>query len=199
MNKNDVTQARDEILQALLPHVPFDGWIWEAVQNAAKEAGIADDIPRAVFQGGMVDVLDAFADLADRNMLQALEGQDPVDLRIRDRIRTALLARYDYLTPHKEAVRKSLSFWAFPTRKPQAAKIVWRTADRIWDWAGDTSTDYNRYSKRTLLSGIIVSTTLAWLNNEDTIEAFLDRRIENVMELGKLIGKFKSKKQATTT
>ena len=197
MNKADVTKTRDKILEALLPHIPFDGWTWDAVQAGAKEAGLANDIPRAVFQGGMIDVLDAFADLADRKMFEALKDQNPEELRIRDRVRTALLVRYAFLAPHKEALRQSLSFWAFPTRKLQAAKIVWRTADRIWDWAGDTATDYNRYTKRSLLSGVIVSSTLAWVNDTSEelsgLESFIDRRIENVMQLGKIIGRFKPK------
>lgn len=195
MNKDDVTQIRDEILLAALPHVAFDGWNWEMVCRAAAEAGHKDTVVRVVFPGRIVDVLEAFADLADREMLKALQGVNPEDLRIRDRVSTALMARYEFLAPHKEALRQSLQFWMVPTRKPRAAKLVWRTADRIWDFAGDTAQDYNRYTKRGLLSGIIVSTTLVWLSDEtenlDNTKAFLDRRIENVMQFGKVISRFK--------
>ena len=195
MNKNDVTDIRDSILMAALPHVNFDGWTWDMVQRAAEEAGFEVSAARAVFPDRIKDVLDHFADLADREMLKALEVVKVDDLRIRDRIREALIARYEWLAPHKEALRQSVQFWMVPTRKPRAGKIVWRTADRIWEWAGDTSQDYNHYTKRTLLSGIIVSTTLAWLNDAredmDNTKAFLDRRIENVMQLGRIINKDK--------
>lgn len=195
MNQDDVLKIRDEILEAALPNVPFDGWTMEVVSRGAEEAGHSDNTLRAVFPSGLIDVLDGFADLADRKMLAALEGIDPEGLRVRDRIREALLARYAWLEPHKEALRESLRFWMFPTRKPRAIKITWRLADRIWDWAGDLSNDYNHYTKRGLLSGVIVSTTLHFMNdaseNLETTKAFLDRRIENVMQLGKVISKVK--------
>jgi ubiquinone biosynthesis protein COQ9 len=195
MDKAAVTKIRDEIIQSALAHVRFDGWTWDVIVQAAADQGYEEPMTRAVFPGGLIDALDSFADYADRAMMAALAGIDPKSLRIRDRIRQALIARYEFLTPHKDAVRQSAAFWLMPWRKPRAAKIVWRTADVIWDWAGDDAKDYNRYTKRGLLSGIILSTTLAWLNdntqNLEQTKEFLDRRIENVMQLNKVMGKVK--------
>ena len=195
MNKEHVIELRDEIVEAALPHIPFEGWNWKSIETAARDAGHTEAVVKAVFPGRMNDVLDAFADWADRRMLAELATIHAEDLRIRDRIRTALLARYRLLNEHKEAVRESVQYFLRPSRKPVGAKLVWRTADVIWDWAGDTATDYNRYTKRGLLSGIIVSTTLVWLNDDseamDNTKAFLDRRIENVMQFGKIINKLK--------
>jgi len=90
-----------------------------------------------------------------------------------------------------------LSYWTMPPRGVRAGGVVWRTADRIWDWAGDTATDYNRYTKRALLCGVIGSTTLAWLGDGSgdmtATRAFLSRRIENVMQIGKFVGKIKGR------
>ena len=193
----DTLKIRDEILEAALPNVVFDGWSWEMICSAAVEAGHSENVARAVFPEKMVGVLDHFADWADRQMLEALVDVNPEDHRIRDRVRIALLARFEVLNPYKDAVNQSLHFWLWPTRKPRAIKITWRLADRIWDWAGDDSADYNHYTKRGLLSGVIASTTLAWLNDSsddmDKTKAFLDRRIENVMQLGKVIQTVKKK------
>lgn len=195
MNKENVTDARDEIIKAALPNVPFEGWNWKTIETAAEDAGHSKALARAVFPGRVNDALDAFSDWADRQMLADLDTIHPEDLRIRDRIRTAILARYRLLENDKDAVRMSVQYFLRPMQKPTGAKLVWRTADRIWDWAGDTATDYNRYTKRGLLSGIIVSTTLVWLNDDsetmDNTKAFLDRRIENVMQFGKIINKIK--------
>lgn len=193
MQKQDITALRDEIILKALPNVVFDGWRWDVIEAASADAGYAPGTAQAVFPDRMCDVLDGFADLADRKMLAALAEINPEDLRVRDRVRSALLARYDFLRPHKEALRQSVQFWMVPTRKPRAAKIIWRTADRIWEWAGDTALDYNRYTKRGLLSGIIAASTLAWLADphEDMAQtkAFIDRRIENVMQLGQGFGR----------
>lgn len=195
MDKTDVIKIRDEIIESALPHVRFDGWGWDVLLQGAEEAGYEEPMLRAVFPGGLTDALDHFSDYADRGMMAALKPVNPDDLRVRERIGKALFARYQFLAPYKEAVRQSASFWLVPWRKTRAARIVWRTADVIWRWAGDDSKDYNHYTKRGLLSGIIVSTTLAWMNDETPgmmqTKEFLDRRIENVMQLSKVIGRVK--------
>jgi ubiquinone biosynthesis protein COQ9 len=74
---------------------------------------------------------------------------------------------------------------------------LWRSADRIWTWAGDTATDYNHYTKRALLSGVMASTTLFWMQDNSPASAasraFLDRRIDNVLNIGRLLGTLKKK------
>ena len=134
--------------------------------------------------------------LADRWMLARLKDIDPESLRVRDRVRVAVLARFRALYQYREATRQSNTFWIVPTRARRAGKITWRTADRIWDWAGDTATDYNHYTKRALLCGVLVSTALAWVNDDSLgmaeTESFLDRRIDGVMTIGKAVGKAKS-------
>lgn len=189
----NTTQIRDDILDALLPAVAFDGWTMQAARHAADQAGYGPDMADAVFPAGADDLVGHFADRADREMLAALGNG--ADLKVRERIGAAVRARITWLLHRKEAEREAVAYWMRPLRKYKGAKIVWRTADRIWDWAGDTATDYNRYTKRTLLSGVIATTTMYWLRDEarnlDNTFAFLDRRIENVLQLGKVIGKFK--------
>ena len=197
MKHEDVIQIKDEIILALLPNVEFDGWTWENVIQSAQEAGHKDTVARIVFPDKLLDVLDSFSDLADREMLKALQDIDPQELSVRERVSTALMKRFEFLSNYQEATKQSAAFWLIPSRKPRATKLVWRSADHIWNWAGDISTDYNRYTKRGLLSGIIVSSTLYWFNsNNDLIalRAFIDRRIENVMKFGKLISRIKTKK-----
>jgi ubiquinone biosynthesis protein COQ9 len=194
-NKSTV-EIRDDILSKALPNVIFDGWSMDMINQAAQDCGYDDLTVRAAFPDGITDVLDAFADMADRAMLAALADVNADDLKVRDRVRTALIARFTYLNTYKDAVKESLKYWLHPLRKPRAAKITWRSADRIWDFAGDTATDYNRYTKRGLLSGIIASSTLVWLNDSsddmDKTIRFIDGRIENVMQLGKIIGRLKA-------
>ena len=82
-----------------------------------------------------------------------------------------------------------------PVRAPEAARLVWRTADRIWRALGDRSTDENFYSKRAILSGVLASTYARWFSDDapDHAEtwAFLDARIENVMQFEKFKAQLK--------
>lgn len=191
----EIERTKDAILEALLPEVPFDGWSWQGVRQAAVAAGYDKAMARAVFPGKLNDVLAHFTLWVDRQMFERLADIDPEELRIRDRIKTAVMARFEVLAPYKEAEKLALSYWSLPQRSIRAGKVLWGSADRIWDWAGDTAKDYNRYTKRGLLSGVMGSTMLVWIEDESedmaVTSAFLDRRIENVMQLGRIIGKIK--------
>lgn len=194
MNKQ-VKDLRDRIVLGMLPGVPFDGWTWDGAYTAAQEAGLQEEIITALFPDGLCDVVAHFSDMMDRDMLRALTKVNTAKMRTRDRIQTAVEARFDALTPHKDAIRLALAYWSVPPRHLRAGRIVWRTADRIWDFAGDTSTDYNRHTKRALLAGILTATTLVWLKDttdeQQTTKDFLSRRIENVLQFGQILGKLK--------
>ena len=65
-------------------------------------------------------------------------------------------------------------------------KLAWETADDLWNWAGDTATDWNHYSKRAILSGILIpALTMRWFDGREAADAFVARRIENVMAFEK--------------
>ena len=91
--------------------------------------------------------------------------------------------------PHREAVRRAIAFYAMPWNAAAGLSALYATVDAMWKCAGDTSTDYNFYTKRLLLSGVLTSTVRVWL--EDTsadlaeTESFLRHRIENVMQIEK--------------
>ena len=193
MSEQDLTAIRDRIVACALQEAAFDGWSMQTFEAAAERAGYTRHMAVAAFPGGLDEAMAHLADYADRQMLDKLASIKPQDLRVRDRVRVAVLTRLQVLNPHKEAVSRAVSYYAIPPRQPRAARLVWQTADRIWNWAGDTSRDYNYYTKRGLLCGVLTSTTLAWLGDTDVdmaeTEAFLDRRIDNVLKLGGTIGK----------
>src|SRR5688572_30616165 len=121
MNKSDVTKIRTLILETLLDQNPFPGWTWDSVVACAKNEGTA----RAVFPGGLSDILDSFSDYIDGKMFARLESVNPDDLPIRERIRRAVLARFDSLEPYREAERAAARYWAMPFRKLGAARLTW--------------------------------------------------------------------------
>jgi ubiquinone biosynthesis protein COQ9 len=190
---------QDRILFETLKDVPFDGWSWSVVESAAEKAGFQKEMAGAVFPDRLSGVLRHFSDWADREMLKALEDVNIEELRVRDRIRKAVLARIEILEPYKESVKAAAGYWFRPFRKIDAGRVIWQTADKIWIWAGDEAKDYNHYTKRALLAGVMSSTMLAWFNdhtdNSQQTMDFLDRRIDNVMGLGKIIGSLKSKRK----
>jgi ubiquinone biosynthesis protein COQ9 len=134
-------------------------------------------------------MIDAWFDAIDKAMLDAFPPERIDAMKVRDRIRELILYRYDAIRPNREALRRALAILAQPQNLPDAARLAWRAADRIWRLAGDTSTDLNHYSKRAILVGVYGSTTLVFLDDESpelvATRAFLNRRIDDVMRFEK--------------
>jgi ubiquinone biosynthesis protein COQ9 len=183
----------DELREALAPllgsHAAFDGWSHKALAMAAAELGVPAERARIAFPGGTMEMIDAWFDSIDRRMLLAFSPERIAALKIRDRIGALLLFRFETLRPSKEALRRAVAILAMPQNALAAARLAWRSADRIWRLAGDTATDYNHYTKRTILIGVYGSTTLVFLDDESDdlgpTRAFLDRRIGDVMRFEK--------------
>jgi ubiquinone biosynthesis protein COQ9 len=187
---------RDAILIATLPHVAFDGWSQVALKAGTVDLGLDASMAARTFPGGAPDLVEHFADWVDRKMQENLARLDIGKMRIRDRIAMVVKARIGVMTPHREAVRRMLSFLALPPNAPLTARLIWRTVDTIWYAAGDEATDFNFYTKRCLLAGVYTTTLLFWLedSSEDFADtwAFLDRRIADVMKVPALKSKVRS-------
>lgn len=181
--------ARDRVLDAALPHVVFDGWTMTTLRHAVAETGDDMALAQLAFPRGGVDMALAFHRRADRQLGESLDNSDLQSMRIRDRIAFCVRKRIEIVAGHREAVRRGASLLALPTNAPEGARAVWETADLIWTRCGDTATDYNWYTKRAILASVISSTMLYWLGDNSTdftaTWAFLDRRIENVMQVEK--------------
>jgi ubiquinone biosynthesis protein COQ9 len=188
-------ELRPHLVEAMLPHVPFDGWTRQAVDAAAADLGLAPAVARLVFPGGPVDMVDAYIATADAKMAEALDTPEFRALKVRQKITTAIRTRFEQAAPHREAIRRSAAVLALPGNTARAARLTWRTADNIWRAAGDTSTDFNHYSKRALAGAVYAATLLYWLNDEspDFADswAFLDRRIAGVMQIEKAKARLK--------
>lgn len=183
----------DELKEAIAPllgsHAAFDGWSEAALAMAAGELGVPADRARIAFPGGAVEMIDAWFDWVDRAMLEAFPPERIAAMKVRDRIGGLLLFRFQTLKLYREALRRALAMLAMPQNAAAGARLAWRSADRIWRLAGDTATDYNHYTKRTILIGVYGSTTLIFLDDESedlaATRAFLDRRIGDVVRFEK--------------
>ncbi len=193
----ETAKLRDALTEAALPHVPFDGWTIAALRHGAAEAGLDAAMAVHAFPGGGRDMVAHFSALSDRRMLEALERMDLPSMGVTARVRAAVRVRLEQAEPHREAIRRTLAFLAMPQNTLLGAKLLHRTVDAIWHAAGDTATDWNWYSKRGLLAGVLGATVLFWLNDTSEGHAdtwdFLDRRLADVGRFGKATGKLKER------
>jgi ubiquinone biosynthesis protein COQ9 len=186
----DLEETRDRIVLAALPHVAFEGWSDRALRAGLADAGLTPEQGALAFSGGALEMIEHWTRYADRRMLEAMQGLDVGAMRVRERIATAVRFRIEVSVPYREAVRRTMSFLALPPNTSLAIKSTWGTVDAIWYACGDTSTDLSFYSKRTTLAAVYGATVLYWLDDSseefaDTW-AFLERRIDDVMQIPKL-------------
>ncbi len=186
-----MTDQANTLLDAALIHVPFDGWSEDALRAAASDTGIDLATARALYPRGGVDLALAFHKRGDAQMAARLEAEDLSHLRFRDRIATAVRYRIE-AAADRELVRRGTTLFALPPYAADGAKAIWGTVDLIWTALGDTSTDYNWYTKRATLAGVYSSTVLYWLGDDSPGSAatwsFLDRRIDGVMQFERVKG-----------
>ena len=176
------------LLEAALTHVPFDGMNDRAVLAGARDLGLSPDLARVLFPRGGVDLAAAYHRRLDAELRDWLAEQDPTGLRFRDRVVRAIRHRLE--AADREIVRAASAVMALPQNSGLAARLVWETADAVWSGLGDRSDDVNWYSKRATLSAVHGATVLYWLGDESEGQgdtwAFLDRRIDGVMQFEKL-------------
>lgn len=183
----DLQTAR--LLDAILPHVAFDGWSEIALRAAAMDCDMTMADVRRLCPRGAVDLAVAFHRRGDEAMVQAVQAADLSGLRLRDRVAFALRARLDAV-PDKEAVRRGTALFALPHLAGTGARLIWGTADRIWEVLGDPSRDVNWYTKRTTLASVYGSVVLYWLGDDShdgqATDAFIARRIDDIMQIEKV-------------
>ena len=188
-------EVREAVLAKALPHAAFDGFTDKVLQKAGEEAGVSKSELARLFEQGPISLVEFYSAHTDAEMEKRLAAMDMKAMKIRERIATAIKTRLSILKPHKEAARRAAALLSLPMHATLGAKLVYRTVDSMWRAAGDTSTDFNFYTKRGILAGVYGSTAMRWFNDssddEKATEAFLAARIENVMQFEKFKAKAK--------
>jgi len=183
----------DELRAALAPAIAdaavFDGWSHAALIAASETVQVDPDLARLAFPGGPMDMIAAWIDSIDAAMAKALPREALATMKVRARITALVQARLDAVAGREEALRRALAIMAMPQNAARAAKRGWASADKMWRAAGDTATDYNHYTKRAILASLYAATLAVFVDDESDgkaeTRAFLDRRIENVMQFEK--------------
>ena len=182
-------KLRRQLALAVGENAVFDGWTRKAAESAAQQLGVNPAQARLAIPKGQAGMIDLYVQEVDRALEASFTPEALAAMKIRERIRSLVWRRLEIMGPAREAVRSALAILAMPQNVPLSLRAGWRTADLMWRIAGDTSTDFNHYTKRVTLGAVYASTLIAWLDDDsegwaDTA-AFLDRRIDNVMQFEK--------------
>jgi ubiquinone biosynthesis protein COQ9 len=191
-------QSLDAIRLALAPAIAraavFDGWSDAALAAACDDHGVDVRVARLAFaakgpQGQAMDMIAAFVESVDAAMQANFADGSLPAMKVRERITALVWFRLDHLRGMEEAISRALAIQAMPQNVPQAIRMGWHSADVMWRMAGDTATDYNHYTKRTILAGLYAACLGVYVNDDSDgkadSRAFLARRIDGVMAFEK--------------
>ncbi len=163
-----------EFMESLLKSVPKYGWTIDAMRDASVNLGLDQEYHQIFFEGGVSEARQLYEELQDIQMLEIL-GQMPYPEKIRQRIALALKVRIIDLDD---------GYYKSPMTS------IWRTVDEIWRYAGDTSADFNYYTKRSLLAAVYIKSKKSY--SRDTSENYqnthrvIKQSIEKVLKIATL-------------
>lgn len=190
MTIESMRDVRDSILDRAIGEIAFDGLSWPALEAGAVAAGLDRHAARRAFPDGFGQAAAHMADMADRRMEDAFHARVAGGMGLGARVELALMIRFEQWQPHKEAVRRASAVLALPQNAALAARTTWRTADAVWHTVGDTSVDFNYYTKRASLAAIYSATVFAWFTDDTPDNAitrdFLRRRLKMIGRLPNL-------------
>lgn len=182
----------DEFMVKYWESVGFDGLGPLAFDNAIRQcqSHINPDIIHCLFPNQPRDLLVYTHQFADSISIEAMENASEIK-GVRAIIHYTIMARLRYFAPFRPAVKSMVFYLAQPQNLPLAGKLLGHSADIIWRLAGDTSHDFNYYTKRGLLMGVMQSLIPLYLHDStddlsDTAQ-FLANRLDNVVDIGKLL------------
>ena len=205
----DNNQIRIDLIKAMLTHVPFDGWTWEAMEQGAIDIGYEKKktslerikIFKYLFKNGSIDFIDIFSEVIDLEVKENYDLIDPKPERVPEKVKKIIMTRLNLCQKYKEAVRSSISLTAIPINAKISLNILYRTCNSIWRIAGDKSTDFSFYTRRISLAAVYTSTLLFWLNDDSNknveTEFFLDRRLKDISNISNLKKPFSDLKKFT--
>lgn len=182
-----IENERDRLIDAALAHAVFEGMNRAAIRAGAQDLGLDPALIAAYLPGGGAELAAAYHRRGDRALAGWMADDMPAG-GVTERIASAVMHRIR-LTD-REMLRAGATVLAQPQHAGLGAKLIWETADVIWNGLGDSSRDVNWYSKRATLSAVYGATVLYAMGDDspdmqDT-RAFLDRRLAGVMRFEKL-------------
>ena len=124
MNTNtfENKQIRIDLIKAMLTHVPFDGWTWEAMEQGAIDIGYEKKktsserikIFKDLFKNGSIDFIDIFSEIIDLEVKENYNLIEAKPERVPEKIKKIIMIRLNLCQKYKEAVRSSISLSVRP-------------------------------------------------------------------------------------
>jgi ubiquinone biosynthesis protein COQ9 len=191
LENNEILEEiqKQEFLDKVIELVQLSKWSDEILEEACCIMGLNPIHYYIWFPGGTNEILSFLEAKYDQEMLEIIK---PAELNgVTNKIAFALKTRILKTSKPKLLSIKNSYHYIKPANFAHGIKLAATTADLIWRYAGDTSIDFNYYSKRILLQGVYLSSQTYYYcdyskNNINT-QKFIERSLNQIVSSAKCL------------
>ena len=189
---NPIYLKRLSILKASKSIVSEKGWNDNTFRLISKKTKFKQSVIIILFPDGYKDLLLFSMDHLNNNLEEYCKKINFLKLPLHKRIKKILLKKIHLINKDKIFYKKVYFNILIPRKKNILLKQLYNSVDQIWHIAGDTSTDFNFYSKRIILSGIYFRLMMSFFNNNNIrkVEQLLDNSLRKVSKIPKIKARF---------
>ena len=172
--------------------VAKDGLTSNTFKNISKKYDLNIDEMNLLFPGGKNDFLQFVLEQLNIDLENYCKKLDLIRLPVHKRIRKILLSKIYIMDKEKKFYKKIFLSLLIPKKNFSLPIKLYKSVDQIWFIAGDTSADFNFYTKRLILAGIYSRVIFFFFNNNNQalLEDLLDSSLKRVSKIPELKTKF---------
>ena len=190
---NYLLKKRQVVLRFAKEFVSENGLTKNCLENISKKYGLNADETDLLFPQGNIDLIKFALEQLNNDLEVYCRQIDLIRLPIHKRIRKVLLSKISLMNKDKSFYRSIFLNLLIPKKNFSLSSQLYNSVDQLWFIAGDSSTDFNFYTKRLILSGIYSRVMLFFFNNnnQEELENILDESLKRVSKIPEIKSKLK--------
>ena len=192
-HNNYLLKKRLEVLKYAKILISEKGLNKNSLENISKRYGLNINEIELLFPEGNIDLIKFTLEQLNKELEEYCKKIDLIRLPVHKRIKKVLLSKISLMNKNKLFYRSIFLNLLIPKKNFSLSNQLYNSVDQIWFIAGDSSTDFNFYTKRLILSGIYSRVILFFFNNnnQEELENILDESLKRVSKIPEIKSKLK--------
>jgi len=182
---NALYKRRLELLNLSKDIVAKYGWNESLFKKISSHKKISHDELIILFPDGYIEMLKLSLDYLNHELENISSQNDFIRIPIHKRIKKLIMIKIKLMHKNKDFYRRTFYFLLIPINYKLLIAHLYKSVDLMWYIAGDSSTDFNFYTKRMILSGVYSSVILHFINNENMYKT-VQKLDDNLLKISKI-------------
>ena len=184
---------RLEFLNYAKTHIANNGLKQNTFKDISNKYKLDLNETELLFPEGNVDLIKFALEKLNSDLEVYCNKIDLIRLPTHKRIKKVLLSKIYLMNRDKLFYKTIFLNLLIPKKYFSLPKQLYNSVDQIWFIAGDSSTDFNFYTKRLILSVIYSRIMLYFFNNnnQEELENILDDSLQRVSKIPEIKSKLK--------